>query len=83
MRVPHHLHTCRLRRVSGFAAISILGLGLAGCFTSKEPLIAVGASDHSLAVGTRFILFCADAREGGIVGWQTQKRGLLRLPRRL
>jgi hypothetical protein len=54
MRVPHHPRSCRFRRVAGFATISMLGLGLAGCFTSKEPLIAAGASDHPLAAGTRF-----------------------------
>jgi len=54
MRVLHHSSGLRLRRFGALAVISILGLGLAGCFASDEPLITASASDHPLPAGARF-----------------------------
>ncbi|HVI04675.1 MAG TPA: hypothetical protein VM711_01095 [Sphingomicrobium sp.] len=59
-------------QLSKFVLILVFGVGLAGCFTSYDPLIAANASDHPLAVGARFtdalncasVSFGCDSRNG-------------------
>ena len=66
MDLPHRPHACAVVQLSKFVLILALGVGLAGCFTSYDPLIAANASDHPLAVGTKFTdaLNCASVSFG-------------------
>lgn len=49
-----HTRACHVGRVANFALISMLSLGLAGCFTSDHPLIAANTSDQPLPAGAKF-----------------------------
>ena len=65
MGLPHRPHAC-LVQLSKFVLVLALGIGLAGCFTSYDPLIAANASDHPLTIGARFTdaLNCASVSFG-------------------